>query len=189
MMMLVPAGKPVDEVIASLLPYLEEGDIAIDGGNSFYKYTLHRVAYLQEKGIHFMGMGISGGEAGARFERSMMPGGDKEAYQYLKPILEAIAAKAGGEPCVAFMGNGAQRHGVRTDARADASIKNYITVAVVSGIPAAGMISALAYFDAFCSERLPTNLIQAQRDYFGAHTYQRIDKEGVFHTGWHSTLE
>lgn len=113
MMMLVPAGKPVDVVIESLLPHLEAGDIVIDGGNSFYKDTLHRVAYLQEKGIHFFGMGISGGELGARLGPSMMPGGDKEAYQYLKPILEAVAAKAGETPCVAYMGNGAAGHYVK----------------------------------------------------------------------------
>src|SRR5215218_6236997 len=107
LMMLVPAGKPVDDVIASLLPYLEQGDIVIDGGNSYYKDTLHRIQYLQDKGIHFMGMGVSGGELGARIGPSMMPGGDKEAYDYLKPILEAIAAKANGKPCVAYMGNDA----------------------------------------------------------------------------------
>src|SRR6476620_842450 len=105
-MMLVPAGKPVDDVINNLLPHLEDGDIVIDGGNSFYKDTLLRFEELQPKGIHFFGMGVSGGEAGARFGPSMMPGGDKEAYQYLKPILESIAAKVDGRPCVAYMGNG-----------------------------------------------------------------------------------
>ncbi|MGZ3940129.1 MAG: NAD(P)-binding domain-containing protein, partial [Flavisolibacter sp.] len=100
-MMLVPAGKPVDAVIENLLPNLEKDDIVIDGGNSYFKDTLRRITYLQDKGIHFFGMGVSGGELGARLGPSMMPGGDKEAYQYLKPILEAIAAKADGEPCVA----------------------------------------------------------------------------------------
>jgi 6-phosphogluconate dehydrogenase len=112
-MMLVPAGRPVDDVIESLLPLLEKGDILIDGGNSFYGDTLQRIQYLQPKGIHFMGMGISGGEMGARTGPSMMPGGDKEAYEYLKPILESIAAKAEGVPCVAFMGNGAAGHYVK----------------------------------------------------------------------------
>ena len=69
-MMLVPAGNPVDNVIESLLPYVEEGDVVIDGGNSHYTDTLRRVAYLRPKGIHFMGMGISGGEHGARAQRS-----------------------------------------------------------------------------------------------------------------------
>jgi 6-phosphogluconate dehydrogenase len=112
-MMLVPAGKPVDDVIAALLPMLEDGDIVIDGGNSFYKDTVHRILFLQDKGIHFMGMGVSGGELGARIGPSMMPGGDKAAYEYLKPILEAIAAKADGTPCVAYMGNDAAGHYVK----------------------------------------------------------------------------
>lgn len=112
-MMLVPAGRPVDDVIASLLPLLEAGDIVIDGGNSFYQDTLRRVAFLQEKGFHFFGMGVSGGELGARTGPSMMPGGDKEAYTYLKPILEAIAAEADGVPCVAYMGRGAAGHYVK----------------------------------------------------------------------------
>lgn len=401
-MMLVPAGKPVDDVISNLLPYIEKGDIVIDGGNSFFEDTLHRVQFLQDKGIHFMGMGVSGGEMGARVGPSMMPGGDKAAYEYLQPILEAIAAKAEGESCVAFMGNGAAGHYVkmvhngieyammqmisegydllhrgagftnpqlhhtfklwnegslqsflikitaeifktgdndtpgdddflvdnildkagskgtgkwtsqeamnlpvsaptidmavsmrnlsvykneRTDAAklykhevspisisADVllndlenalgfcfiiayaqglnmlavaseeldmntsmpdvikvwragciirsamlgdfykaykknkdlnnllldadiaallksrhqSIKNIVIQATTAGIPIGGMMSALSYFEAYCCERMPTNLIQAQRDYFGAHTYRRTDREGVFHTEWHS---
>lgn len=398
-MMLVPAGNPVDDVIQNLLPYLEEGDIVIDGGNSFYKDTLHRIAYLQDKGIHFFGMGVSGGELGARLGPSMMPGGDKNAYQYLKPILEAIAAKADGEPCVAYMGNGAAGHYVKmvhngieyaimqiiseaydllhrsggitnkelhaifkkwnggqlqsflieitaevfktsdnetddpedylidkildqagskgtgkwtsqeamdlpvaiptidaavaartlsvykeqrikasqlyktsiekieitqetinhlenalafsftvayaqglsmlakasdelkmdiplpdvikvwkagciirsallgnfsaafkTDAKLpnilldrkiaellkswEESIRRIISIGVKTKIPLNAIMSALGYYDAFLSERMPTNLIQAQRDFFGAHTYKRIDKEGVFHTEW-----
>lgn len=113
LMMLVPAGAAVDSAIEAVLPYLESGDILIDGGNSFYRDTLRRVAFLQEKGIHFFGMGISGGEMGARLGPSMMPGGDRETYQYLKPLLEAVAAKADGKPCVAFMGNGAAGHFVK----------------------------------------------------------------------------
>jgi 6-phosphogluconate dehydrogenase len=400
-MMLVPAGKPVDDVIENLLPHLEKDDIVIDGGNSYFKDTMKRIHYLQDKGIHFFGMGVSGGEAGARYGPSMMPGGDKEAYQYLQPILEAIAAKADGVPCVAYMGNDAAGHYVKmvhngieyammqmiseaydllhraggldnkelhsiflkwneeqlqsfliqitaevfktqddalhnpdgflvdkildqagskgtgkwtsqeamdlpvsiptidmavamrdlsvykeerikaaqlyqpvinkvqiTDeilaelenalafcfaiayaqglsmlAKAsgelgmniplpsviqvwkagciirsallgnfseaftkesalpnllldaniaalmedrEGSARRIIALAVQSKIPIAGISSAMAYYDAYLSERLPTNLIQAQRDYFGAHTYKRIDKEGVFHTEWHS---
>ncbi len=398
-MMLVPAGPPVDAVINSLLPFLESGDIVIDGGNSYYKDTLKRVVSLQEKGFHFFGMGVSGGELGARLGPSMMPGGDKEAYQYLKPILEAIAAKADDQPCVAYMGNGAAGHYVkmvhngieyaimqmiseaydilkrgagltneelyhvfqgwnkgqlqsflinitadifktkdeetghflvdvildqagskgtgkwtsqdgmdlpvsiptidaavaartlsvykneRTEAskiyqpsvvplnikkeeliaelenalafcfviayaqglnmlakastelkmgiplpsviqvwkagciirsallgnftkafqqnpqlpnllldkeiaellqNREQSLRRVCSLAINSKIPVLGISSALSYFDSYCTERLPTNLIQAQRDLFGAHTYQRIDKEGVFHTEWHS---
>jgi 6-phosphogluconate dehydrogenase len=401
-MMLVPAGQPVDDVIENLLPHLETDDIVIDGGNSFYKDTLRRFDYLQAKGIQFFGMGVSGGESGARFGPSMMPGGDKDAYRYLQPILESIAAEADGVPCVAYMGNGAAGHYVkmvhngieyammqmisevydllhraggldnsqlhqlfkkwnegqlqsflieitaevfnvednladgnareflvdkildqagskgtgkwtsqesmnlpvaiptidaavamrdlsvykeqRTEAAAlyqptikptkmteevlsdlenalsfgflmayaqglsmlakasdeldmniplpsvitvwkagciirsallgnftDAfqrepklanllldkeiallaknrqqTVRNIISMAVQSGVPVAALSSAVAYFDSYVSERLPTNLIQAQRDFFGAHTYKRIDQEGVFHTEWES---
>jgi 6-phosphogluconate dehydrogenase len=397
MMMLVPAGKPVDDVIENLLPYLEKDDIVIDGGNSYYKDTLKRITYLQGKGIHFFGMGVSGGELGARLGPSMMPGGDKGAYQYLRPILEAIAAKAEGEPCVSYMGNNAAGHYVKmvhngieyammemisevydllhrsgncsneqlhtifgqwnegqlhsylieitteifktkdldsghflvdvildqagskgtgkwtsqeamdlpvsiptidmavamrdlsvykdqrvkaaklyqpsierteitkdlladlenmlafcfvmayaqglsmlakasdelkmdiplpdvvkvwrggciirsallgnfTDAfkkdpklpnllldqgiaelvkNREDSIRRVLCTGITSKIPMSGISSALGYYDAFLSDRMPTNLIQAQRDFFGAHTYQRIDKQGVFHTEWH----
>ncbi|RYZ26701.1 MAG: NADP-dependent phosphogluconate dehydrogenase [Chitinophagaceae bacterium] len=399
-MMLVPAGKPVDDVINNLLPHLEDGDIVIDGGNSFYKDTQRRFEELQPKGIHFFGMGVSGGEAGARFGPSMMPGGDKDAYQYLQPILEGVAAKVDGKPCVAYMGNGPAGHYVKmvhngieyammqliseaydimkrgcgysnedlhiifskwnkeglqsflieitaevfrtldteTESKTDYLVdhildkagskgtgkwtsqdamnipvsiptidmavamrdlsvykdqrvaasklygnriqkinlpsneliaeledallfgftmayaqglsllakaseeygfqiqladvvsiwkggciirssllyqfdkafaskevlpnvlldetiadllqqkeeaaRNILNTAVQARIPVAALGSAVSYFDAYCSERLPTNLIQAQRDFFGAHTYQRIDREGVFHTEW-----
>ena len=105
-MLLVPAGKPVDSVIGSLLEYLEEGDIVVDGGNSFFEDTNRRVKELAEKNIHYFGMGISGGEKGARFGPSMMPGGNKSAYERLRPIFEAVAAKVDGEPCVSYLGNG-----------------------------------------------------------------------------------
>jgi 6-phosphogluconate dehydrogenase len=113
LMMLVPAGKPVDDVIQELLPLLENGDIVIDGGNSHYTDTLRRLNYLKDKGIHFMGVGISGGEEGARTGPSIMPGGDPEAYEQVKSILEAVAAKVGGEPCVAHLGKDAAGHYVK----------------------------------------------------------------------------
>ncbi|MEO9893450.1 NADP-dependent phosphogluconate dehydrogenase [Aurantibacter sp.] len=103
-MLLVPAGKVVDIVIESLLPLLNNDDIIIDGGNSFFTDTDRREAYLQEKGIHFFGSGVSGGAKGARLGPSIMPGGNREAYQHVKPIFEAVAAKAHGEPCVAYLG-------------------------------------------------------------------------------------
>lgn len=112
-MMLVPAGQPVDDVIASLLPLLEKGDVIIDGGNSHYTDTLRRVKYLREKEIHFMGIGVSGGEKGARTGPSIMPGGDKEAYAHVQPMLEAIAAKVNGEPCVAYLGKEGAGHYVK----------------------------------------------------------------------------
>ena len=113
MMMLVPAGKPVDSVIEDLIPLLQPGDVVIDGGNSHYTDTLRRVAFLKEKGINFMGMGISGGEHGARTGPSMMPGGNLEAYHQVQPILEAVAAKVDGEPCTAYMGKDAAGHYVK----------------------------------------------------------------------------
>lgn len=396
-MLLVPAGKPVDSAIASLLPHLDKGDIIIDGGNTYFTDTDRRFIELSEKGIHFFGMGISGGEKGARFGPAMMPGGDQKAYERLRPIFEAIAAKVDGEPCVEYLGNGsagnyvkmvhngieygimqliseiydlmkrgynlddetiqktfegwnqtddlrsylieitgkilkqkdedgsllinkisdwakskgtgkwtsqnamdlqvpvptidaavimrdmsktkperieaaknlvwntpesnvntseaiaalksalylsivvtyaqglAQLHTASKEynyglnletvakiwrggciiratiledfrkayvAKSDlpnllldsgiaskltenqAGMRAVIQFAVQKGLPAAGLMNSLAYFDSYRSANLPTNLIQAQRDFFGAHTYERIDKEGVFHTQW-----
>ncbi len=397
LMMLVPAGPIVDHVINDLLPLLEEGDIIIDGGNSHYTDTLKRINFLQDKKIHFVGMGVSGGEHGARIGPSIMPGGDVQAWHEIKPILEAVAAKVNNEPCVAYMGKAAAGHYVKMvhngieyaimqlisevydilkrgiglnnddlhelfknwnetemssflleitaaiflkeddvtktrlvdmildkagskgtgkwtsqdamdlpvpiptidsavamrdlsvykdDRVAAASLyqprikpittnkekmirqlhdglyaatilcyaqglamlhkasgelnmdiplkdvvriwrggciirsslleiftiaskknpqlqnillykkvaalvkkkipalRKIVQLSAGSKIPAAGLASALSYFDAYCSDKLPTNLIQAQRDYFGAHTYQRIDMEGSFHTDW-----
>ncbi|HVM87484.1 MAG TPA: NADP-dependent phosphogluconate dehydrogenase [Puia sp.] len=113
LMMLVPAGKPVDDVIHDLLPILEKGDIIIDGGNSHYTDTLKRLDYLKDSGIHFMGMGISGGEHGARTGPSIMPGGDPDAYKNVQPVLEAVAAKVNGSACVAHMGKNAAGHYVK----------------------------------------------------------------------------
>lgn len=112
-MMLVPAGKIVDDVIEELLPLLDKGDLIIDGGNSHFTDTNRRVTYLDGKGVNFFGMGVSGGEEGARRGPSMMPGGNKEAYQHVKYIFEAIAAKVNGEPCVTYIGPGASGHFVK----------------------------------------------------------------------------
>lgn len=104
-MLLVPAGGPVDSVINSLLPHLDQGDIIIDGGNSFYKDTDRREEFLKGKGIHFLGVGVSGGAKGARKGPSIMPGGSANAYAHVKEIFEAVAAKANdGKPCVAYLG-------------------------------------------------------------------------------------
>ena len=113
LMMLVPAGKPVDSVISELKPLLQKGDIVIDGGNSHYTDTLIRIKELEKSGFHFMGIGISGGEEGARRGPSIMPGGDKEAYKEVAPILEAVAAKVNGEPCVGYLGHDAAGHYVK----------------------------------------------------------------------------
>ena len=112
-LVMVPAGKPVDSVIASFAPHLAPGDLLIDGGNSFYKDTQRRQAELDALGLHFMGMGVSGGEEGARHGPSMMPGGPLEAYEDVAPVLERMAAKVDGEPCVAHLGAGAAGHYVK----------------------------------------------------------------------------
>ncbi len=112
-MLLVPAGPIVDSVIKELVPLLDKGDMIIDSGNSHFTDTNRRAIELSDKGIHFFGMGISGGEEGARFGPSMMPGGDKTAYNAVKPILEAVSAKVNGDPCVAYIGPGASGHFVK----------------------------------------------------------------------------
>ncbi|SMD14227.1 NADP-dependent phosphogluconate dehydrogenase [Pedobacter nyackensis] len=112
-MLLVPAGQIVDNVIKELIPLLDKGDMIIDSGNSHFTDTSRRASELSEQGIHFFGMGISGGEEGARFGPSMMPGGDKTAYNAVKPILEAVSAKVNGDPCVTYIGPGASGHFVK----------------------------------------------------------------------------
>ena len=104
-LIMVKAGAPVDAVIAELRPLLQEGDIVIDGGNSFYRDTERRVTELEGTGIKFFGMGVSGGEEGALWGPSIMPGGDQEAYKHLEPILKKIAAKTPDDgPCVTYVG-------------------------------------------------------------------------------------
>ena len=113
-MMMIRAGAPVDMVIQQLLPYLEDGDIVIDGGNSNYEDTERRFEYLKEKNIHFVGMGISGGEEGALNGPSIMPGGSAEAWPHIKDIYQKIAAKADdGTPCCSWIGSGGSGHFVK----------------------------------------------------------------------------
>lgn len=113
-LLMVPAGAPVDAVIASLKPYLQAGDVIIDGGNSHFTDTERRLKALEAEGLHFIGMGVSGGESGALWGPSLMPGGSAAAWPRLRPMLEAIAAKAeDGEPCVAWMGPGGAGHYVK----------------------------------------------------------------------------
>jgi 6-phosphogluconate dehydrogenase len=112
-MMLVPAGAPVDSVIKDLLPHLDKGDLIIDAGNSYFKDTDVRARNLAAKGIQFLGVGVSGGEEGARHGPSIMPGGPKEAYERVRPIFEAAAAKVNGDPCVTWLGPGSAGHFVK----------------------------------------------------------------------------
>lgn len=113
-MMMIRAGKPVDLVIEGLLPYLEAGDIVIDGGNSNWEDSERREAYLRERGIYFVGAGVSGGEEGALNGPAIMPGGAVEAWEHIAPIFTKIAAKAeDGAPCCSWVGGGGSGHFVK----------------------------------------------------------------------------
>ena len=113
-MMMVKAGGAVDAIIEQLLPHLEEGDIIIDGGNSLYTDSTRRTAYLESKGLLFVGTGISGGEEGARNGPSIMPGGSPDAWPYVKPIFQSVAAKvADGTPCCDWVGENGAGHFVK----------------------------------------------------------------------------
>jgi 6-phosphogluconate dehydrogenase len=111
--LLVPAGGAVDSVLLEISPLLSASDVIVDTGNSHFKDTDRREKEMREKGLHFFGMGVSGGEVGARKGPSLMPGGDKAAYERVRPILEAIAARVNGEPCVTYLGPGAAGHYVK----------------------------------------------------------------------------
>lgn len=112
--LMVKAGAPTDATIAKLLPFLEKGDVLIDGGNTFFEDTVRRNKELDNSGINFIGMGVSGGEKGALEGPSLMPGGQKEAYDLVEPILKKIAAKAeDGEPCVSYIGPNGAGHYVK----------------------------------------------------------------------------
>jgi 6-phosphogluconate dehydrogenase len=113
-MLMIKAGKPVDDFIELLLPYLEEGDIIIDGGNSFYGDTIRRTRYVEEKGFLYIGTGVSGGEEGALLGPSIMPGGSPAAWPHVKPIFQAVAAKvADGTPCCDWVGSDGAGHYVK----------------------------------------------------------------------------
>ena len=112
-MLLVKAGAAVDAFIDKLVPLLEAGDIIIDGGNSEYQDTTRRCKSLEEKGLLYVGSGVSGGEEGARYGPSMMPGGNPKAWPHVKPIFQAICAKSGAEPCCDWVGEGGSGHYVK----------------------------------------------------------------------------
>lgn len=112
-MMLVKAGAPVDQFIEKLLPLLEEDDIIIDGGNSNFNDTIRRAKYVEEKGLRYIGTGVSGGEEGARHGPSIMPGGTPEAWPHVKPIFQDVAAHVGDEPCCDWVGENGAGHFVK----------------------------------------------------------------------------
>jgi 6-phosphogluconate dehydrogenase len=112
-MMMIKAGNPVDQVIGELAPLLEQGDVIIDGGNSLFTDTQRRCKELEDQGIHFVGMGVSGGEEGALHGPSLMPGGPREAWEIIAPIFRKIAAQVDGEPCCRYMGPDGAGHYVK----------------------------------------------------------------------------
>jgi 6-phosphogluconate dehydrogenase len=111
--LLVKAGAPVSETIQEILPFLDKGDVIIDGGNSYFKDTQKRFHDLQTKGIYYIGMGVSGGEEGARFGPSLMPGGTQEAYKLIEPMVTKIAAKFNDQPCVTYISTDGAGHYVK----------------------------------------------------------------------------
>ena len=112
-MMMVKAGKPVDDTIETLIPLLEKGDIIIDGGNSNYEDSQRRMAYVENQGLWYIGTGVSGGEEGALKGPSIMPGGSVEAWEQVKPILQSISAHVDGIPCCDWIGSGGAGHFVK----------------------------------------------------------------------------
>src|SRR5262249_20337391 len=113
LLLMVKAGAPVDTTIETLRPHLEPGDLLIDGGNEFFANTERRTRELHAAGLRFLGMGVSGGEEGARHGPSLMPGGERSAYEDMAPILRRIAAQVDDGPCVDYMGPGGAGHFVK----------------------------------------------------------------------------
>src|SRR5581483_6308620 len=112
-MIMIKAGNPVDQVIGELLPFLEKGDVVIDGGNSLFTDTQRRCKDLEGRGIHYVGCGVSGGEEGALKGPSLMPGGSRESWEIIAPIFRKIAAQVDGEPCCRYMGPDGAGHYVK----------------------------------------------------------------------------
>jgi len=112
-LMMITAGDPVDQTLLKLSPYLAPGDIVIDGGNSYFRDTIRREANARQTMVNFVGMGVSGGEEGARHGASLMPGGSRDAYNQITPILQAIASKSDSGPCVTYVGPDGSGHFVK----------------------------------------------------------------------------
>ena len=177
-MMLVPAGDPVDAVIDELIPYFESGDLIIDSGNSRYTDTNRRIRLVEDKGFSFMGMGMSGGESGARRGPSLMPGGTRKGYERVGRIFEAAAAHVDKAPCVAYLGPGSAGHYVKM-------VHNGIEYGVMQLISETydlmkrglGMASdeLHAVYDRWNREELNSYLIEITADIF----LQKDDKTGT----------
>ncbi len=174
-MLMVEAGRPVDAVIEQLVPHLEPGDLIVDGGNSFFGDTERRAETLEGRGILYLGTGISGGEYGALYGPSIMPGGPPEAYQRVEPILTAIAAKVNGEPCVTYVGPRGAGHYVKMvhngieygDIQLIA--ESYDVLNRMGGLSAAELHHV---FDAWNRGELESYLIEIT-----AHVFAQVDQE------------
>ena len=112
-LMMIEAGEAIDQMLSKLSPYLSPGDIVIDGGNSYFKDTIRRESTARQSMVHFFGMGVSGGEEGARHGPSLMPGGSRDAYNRVAPLLQSIAAKSDSGPCVTYVGPDGAGHFVK----------------------------------------------------------------------------
>ena len=112
-MLMIKAGQAVDEMLEQLLPMLEPGDILIDGGNSYFEDTRRRIKYVNEKGLLYLGMGVSGGEEGALHGPCLMPGGNREAWDAVKELFQAVSAKAEEVPCCSWIGSDGAGHFVK----------------------------------------------------------------------------
>lgn len=149
-LLMIKAGPPVDDMLDALMPHLAAGDMVIDGGNSHFRDTVRRTATMAERGLHFVGVGVSGGEEGARHGPSLMAGGNAEAYGRIGPIFEAIAAQVGGQPCAAHVGPDGAGHFVKTlhngieyaDMQLIAEV--YYLLAKLAGLDASAMADVFA---------------------------------------------
>src|SRR6516225_5853224 len=112
-LLMITAGDPVEQTLLKLSPYLSPGDIVIDGGNSYFKDTMRRETHLRQTMVHYFGMGVSGGEEGARYGPSLMLGGPRDSYSHLASILQSIAAKSDSGPCVTYVGPDGAGHFVK----------------------------------------------------------------------------
>ena len=192
-MMMIKAGKPVDMVLDEVAPLLDEGDIVIDGGNSWFQDTRRRQKAMSRQGVRFFGVGVSGGEDGARHGPSLMPGGDEKAYAHIEPVFQAIAAKTESGPCVTYVGKDGAGHFVKMVHNgieyADMQLiaEGYDLMARAAGMEPAAIGEAFATYDegplkSFLIEI--TAKIFAKQDGAGRHLVDDVlDKAGQKGTG------
>ena len=192
-MMMIKAGKPVDLVLDELAPMLDDGDVVIDGGNSWFQDTRRRQKAMARQGVRFFGVGVSGGEEGARHGPSLMPGGDQKAYAHIEPVLTAIAAKTESGPCVTYVGKDGAGHFVKMVHNgieyADMQLiaEGYDLMARAAGMDPAAIGDAFAAYDEGPLESFLIEItakIFAKTDDAGRHIVDAVlDKAGQKGTG------